>query len=105
MRISTSQFYQSGLNSILDQQNGLNRTQKQIATGLKVVTPSDDAIASISIINLEQEIALTERYIDNADLGTANLNVEETTLQGITNALQRVREVILSGGNATYGDT
>ncbi|MFT5520441.1 MAG: flagellar hook-associated protein 3 FlgL [Enterobacterales bacterium] len=104
MRISTSQFYQSGLNSILDQQNGLNRTQKQISTGLKVITPSDDPIATISIINLEQEIALTERYIANNDIATANLNIEEATLQSTTDILQRVRELILSGGNATYGD-
>jgi flagellar hook-associated protein 3 FlgL len=104
MRISTSQFYQSGLNSILDQQNGLNRTQKQISTGLQVITPSDDPIATISIINLEQEIAITERYITNTDIATANLNIEEATLQSTTDILQRVRELILSGGNATYGD-
>lgn len=105
MRISTNQFYQSGLNSILDQQSGLNRTQQQIATGLKVMTPSDDPIASISIINLEQEIAITERYIANGSIGTANLSIEESTLQSVTDILQRVRELILSGGNATYGDT
>ena len=104
MRISTNQFYMSGLNSILDQQSGLNRTQGQIATGLRVVNPSDDPIASISIINLEQEIALTNRYIANGDQATANLNVEETTLQTVTDILQRTRELILSGGNATYGD-
>jgi len=105
MRISTNQFYQSGLNSILDQLSGLNRTQEQIATGLRVMKPSDDPIATISIINLEQEISLTERYIANGDIGTANLSVEETTLQSVTDILQRVRELILSGGNATYGDT
>ncbi len=105
MRISTNQFYQSGLNSILDQQSGLNRTQEQIATGLNVMKPSDDPIASISIINLEQEIALTERYIANGNIGTASLNVEETTLQSFTDIILRVRELILSGGNATYGDT
>ncbi len=105
MRISTNQFYQSGLNSILDQQSGLNTTQEQIATGLRVMNPSDDPIASISIINLEQEIALTERYIANGDIGTANLSVEETTLQSFTEIILRVRELILSGGNGTYGDT
>lgn len=104
MRISTNQFYQSGLNSILDQQNALNRTQEQISTGIKVTKPSDDPVATISIINLEQEIALTERYNKNVDIAVANLSVEERTLQSVTDTLQRVRELILSGGNATYGD-
>ncbi len=105
MRISTSQFYQSGLNAILDQQNGLNKTQGQIATGLKVTKPSDDPIATISIINLEQEIALTNRYITNSDLASAALAIEETSLQSFTNILQRVRELILTGGNINYGDS
>ena len=104
MRISTNQFYMSGLNSILDQQSGLNRTQKQISSGLRVEKPSDDPIASISILNLEQEIALTTRYIANGDQATSNLNVEETTLQTVTDILQRTRELILSGGNVTYGN-
>lgn len=57
MRISTNQFYQSGLNNILDQQSNLNITQDKISTGLKVTKPSDDPVATITIINLEQEIA------------------------------------------------
>lgn len=104
MRISTNQFYQSGLNNILDQQSNLNITQDKISTGLKVTKPSDDPVATITIINLEQEIALTERYNKNADIATANLSVEEATLQKVIETLQRVRELILSGGNATYGN-
>jgi flagellar hook-associated protein 3 FlgL len=104
MRISTNQFYQTGLNSILDQQNQLSITQGKISTGLKVTKPSDDPIATISIINLEQEIAITERYNKNADLAASNLNIEEASLQKVIDVLQRVRELTLSAGNATYGD-
>ena len=105
MRISTNQFYQSGLNSILDQQSKLNRTQQQIATGERVMTPSDDPVAAISIINLEREIALTQRYMVNGEKATANLNIEETTLKSVTDILHRVKELVLSAGNPTYGDT
>ena len=104
MRISTNQFYQSGLSSILDQQSDLSKIQEQIATGRKVMQPSDDPVAAISILNLEREIALTERYITNGELGTANLSLEDTTLQSVTDIMQRVRELVLSGGNPTYGD-
>ena len=89
MRISTNQFYQTGLNSILDQQNQLSITQGKISTGLKVTKPSDDPIATISIINLEQEIAITERYNKNADLAESYLSVEESSLQKVIDVLQR----------------
>jgi flagellar hook-associated protein 3 FlgL len=104
MRISTNLFYQAGLNAILDQQSGLQQTQQKISTGIKITKPSDDPIASISIINLEQEIALTERYNTNIDVAESLLTTEETTLQSFNNILQRVRALILSGGNPTYGD-
>ena len=104
MRISTNQFYQTGLNNILDQQRNLSATQDKISSGLKVTKPSDDPVATITIINLEQEIALTERYNKNIDIATANLDTEETVLQQLTDIMQRVRELILSAGNATYGN-
>ena len=103
MRVSTNLFYQSGLNAILDQQSGLQTTQEKIATGVNVQKPSDDPIASISILNLEQEIALTERYNSNIDIAESILSTEETTIQSFTEILQRIRSLILSGGNATYG--
>ena len=105
MRISTNQFYQSGLNNILDQQQSLSEVQNKISTGLRVTKPSDDPLATINIINLEQEIAITERYNKNIDIATANLSTEETVLQQVTDIMQRVRELTLSAGNATYGNT
>ena len=105
MRISTNQFYQSGLNNILDQQQSLSEVQNKISTGLRVTKPSDDPLATINIINLEQEIAVTERYNKNIDIATANLSTEETVLQQVTDIMQRVRELTLSAGNATYGNT
>ncbi|MBT8449699.1 MAG: flagellar hook-associated protein 3, partial [Gammaproteobacteria bacterium] len=62
MRISTNQYYQIGLYSILDQQAGLIDSQSKVSTGLRVNKPSDDPIATVTIVNLEQEIARTERY-------------------------------------------
>ena len=104
MRISTNQYYQIGLYSILDQQAGLIDSQSRVSTGLRVNKPSDDPIATVTIVNLEQEIARTERYTKNIETAMGSLAIEDATLQKITETLQRTRELILSGGNATYGD-
>ena len=42
MRISSTEQFRQGIDSILDQQAKLNRTQQQLATGKKILSPSDD---------------------------------------------------------------
>ena len=42
MRISSIEQFQQGIDSILNQQAKLNQTQLQLATGKKVLKPSDD---------------------------------------------------------------
>ena len=73
MRISTSQFYQTGINGILDQQAALNKTQIQMSTGKKVVTPSDDPAGAAQIVQLQQSIDQTNAYQANIDSANAAL--------------------------------
>ena len=47
-RISTFQFNQNGMASILDAQQRVSRLQEQIGTGKRVLTPSDDPAAAAS---------------------------------------------------------
>ena len=46
MRISTNTIYESGGARISDLQVGLNRTQQQIASGRRILNPSDDPIGA-----------------------------------------------------------
>ena len=50
MRISTLQSYNKGLNSILDSQTQVSKTQQQVSTGRRVLTPADDPIAATKIL-------------------------------------------------------
>ena len=52
MRISTMQQFNTGLRSILNNQEGTLKTQQQISTGRRVLTPADDPIASTRILQL-----------------------------------------------------
>ncbi len=101
MRISTNQIFQQGLTAMLNQQAELAKTQQQIATGEKLASPSDDPVAAVKILNFERESNLLNQYIANADVVTTNLAIEEDVLSGVTNALQRVRELAVQGLNDT----
>lgn len=99
MRISTNQINDQAVGAMLDTQTKAARTQLQLATGRKILTPADDPAAGASILGLKQAIAVNEQYQKNADTARARLHREESALTGVENLLQRVRELAIQGNN------
>lgn len=54
MRISTNTIYQSGISKISDIQVEQSKLQQQIATGRRILTPSDDPVGSARALQLTQ---------------------------------------------------
>jgi flagellar hook-associated protein 3 FlgL len=104
MRISTNQIYEKSLNTMLDQQAGLNQTQLQIATGRTILKPSDAPAQSARILDLGQALATNDQYQLNADTTRYRSSLEDSTLGSVTDLLQRVRELTLQGANATQSN-
>jgi flagellar hook-associated protein 3 FlgL len=100
MRISTSQFYRAGVNNILDQQSALLKTQTQMSTGKKVVTPSDDPAGAVQISRLQQSIAQTTAYQKNIDNAHAALGSEDNALSSGTDILQQVRALAVEANSS-----
>lgn len=105
MRISTSQLHNLGLNAILDQQAKLIRTQQQIATGKRVLNPSDDPSAVASSININQSIKRTEQFQENINTARSRQNLEEQTLAGINDIFNRIRELAIQGNKTSLTNT
>lgn len=101
MRVSTHQIYQSGVDAMLDQQSKLFKTQMQLSTNLRFLSPADDPTAAAQVIGLNESIAITEQYRSNAGAAQARLNIEDGTLSGVSNALQRARELAVRANNGT----
>ena len=59
MRISSSFFAQRGLSGILDQQGKLSDVQQQVASGKRILSPSDDPTGTAQILRIKQAIGLT----------------------------------------------
>jgi flagellar hook-associated protein 3 FlgL len=101
MRVSTYDFQRQAVQAMQDNQARLGRTELQIATGRAILTPSDDPSGAKRILDLRQAIDTHRQYQRNADAAYGRLSLEEATLAGVTDVLQRVRELALQGANST----
>jgi flagellar hook-associated protein 3 FlgL len=99
MRVSSNQFQQAAINSMLEQQAKLSQVQQQVATGRKIVKPSDDPVAASKIIKLNDVMKNIEQFKANIDSARARLSVEEGILANVGDAYHRVRELTIQANN------
>lgn len=98
-RISTQTVYALGVDVMQRKQIELSNTELQLASGKRILKPSDDAAATVQILNLKEAEAKLAQYQRNADAAASNLAQEETALEGVGNLLQRARELAVQGNN------
>ncbi len=98
-RLSTSLAQQLGINSILLQQSQVNNTQLQISSGKRILAPSDDPAGSVRLLDLGESLSRLNKFQSNIDFAQNRLSLSDTTLQSVTNNLQRVRELAVQGFN------
>lgn len=104
MRISTGMLYEAGLAGIQQrQQQGLG-LQQQIASGRRMLTPSDDPIAAATALDVSQAQSLNRQYGVNADSARAALTLEEQALADVTRLLQDVKVLAVNAGNPTLNN-
>lgn len=101
MRISTSLMQQLGVNSLLDQQAQLSKTQQQLASGKSILTPSDNPSGAAQVLALGNSIDAYNQYQSNADAANTSLTLESNTLNSVVTVLQRAHDLAVQGLNGT----
>lgn len=99
MRISTSLLTKISLDAMLNQQAKLSETQLQVTTGKQIISPSDNPYGSARSLDLQESISLNEQYQVNAGYAQNRLTLEESSLVGVGNAIQRIRELMVYANN------
>lgn len=99
MRLSTEQMFRSGSDVMQRAQSDLNRTGMQLSTGKRILTPSDDPAGATQAAQFRHIIQNIEQYQRNADLAQPRLQQEEWAIAGVSDQLQRVRELVIQGAN------
>ncbi|MCZ4321779.1 flagellar hook-associated protein 3 [Pseudomonas anguilliseptica] len=105
MRISSIQAFNNGVSGLGRNYSNLIRTQEQISSGNRILTPADDPVASVRLLQLEQQQAILGQYKENLTAAKNSLTQEETTITSVVNVLQRIRELaVQAGGGALSAD-
>lgn len=104
MRISTLSSYLNGLSAMQRLQAALDVTQRQISTGRRLLTPSDDPVAASRALEFRESLARLDQFERNGGMAVNRLAQEESALNSVNNGLQRVRELALQANNATQSN-
>jgi len=104
MRVSTTWFNLNATLQMQNQQGQLAKTQEQVASGKRIVRPSDDPIGSVQALELGRALQKTDQYDRNATMAQNRLQTQESTLTEVGDILQRARELTVQGANGSQGN-
>lgn len=104
MRVSTQQQYLQSIEQMQSSQSKLGSLREQISTGKKISQPSDDPSVAAQSIRLDRELAAIEKYQANIKIAQNRLDLEETHLDSMNTAMDRLREIAVEAGDGTNND-
>lgn len=93
MRISTSTLYSEGVTAMQQMQNNLAKTNLQLATGQRMLSPADDPAAAARAIELNQSDASNTQFGNNRSAAANTLSLAEGTLSSVTSVLQDLKSL------------
>ncbi len=99
MRVTTNLIFDQNFRAINNSQGKLSDIQTQLASGRKLLRPSDDPVGAVQVIRLTEEIDKTVQYRRNIDLATNNLELQDTTMRSINEIVNRGRVLVVQSGN------
>ena len=97
MRVSTSMMYNSGLRGMLNLQSELYRTQNQLSTGRRILTPADDPLGASEALEVSQAKGVNSQFLNNQSDAQLRLSQAETAIASVGDALTRVSELAAQG--------
>ena len=105
MRISSLQAFNNGVQGLQRNYAAAIRTQEQISSGNRILTPADDPVASVRLMQLEQQQNMLGQYKANLTAANNSLVQEESTLNSVNTIMQRVRELAGQAGNGALSQS
>ncbi|WP_116474231.1 flagellar hook-associated protein FlgL [Zobellella maritima] len=101
MRISTLTMFERNISSMNRQQGEFLKVGQQMATGRRVVNPSDDPMAASRAVGVKQSMAVTEQYTHARVTARNVLAQEESVLNSLGDAITRAKTLMIQAANGT----
>ncbi|WP_323846736.1 flagellar hook-associated protein FlgL [Microbulbifer magnicolonia] len=104
MRISTVSIYEQSMGSMNRQERDFLKVGQQIASGRRVVNPSDDPQAASRAVQVSQALAVIGQYADARVGGRNALSQEESILNGVSDAIASAKTLMVQAASDTLSD-
>lgn len=105
MRITTGMIFDAGVRAINRQTASLLHLQQQVASGRRILTPSDDPVAAARALEVTQASDVVAQFKENHNNASSALGLEEAQLSSASDLLARVRELAVQGGNTSLSSS
>lgn len=104
MRITNTMMANNYLRDMRKNLNNLNTLNGQLTSGKEIRRPSDNPFKVARSMQLHTDINANKQYNNNITDTINFLDATDTSLNQLTNVMQRTRELMVSSGNAAYGE-
>nr|WP_321241440.1 flagellar hook-associated protein FlgL [uncultured Tolumonas sp.] len=102
MRVSTAQTSTLMVKYLQNSYSEYAEVAEQMSTGLRVNSPSDDAISYTRLQDLTSQQAKISQYQDNITTAESMLDASETQFSSMTDVMSELRSLAVQAGNGTY---
>lgn len=103
MRVTQGMLSNNMLNNLIKNQSKLDKYFDQINTGKKISRPSDDPVIAMKGMAYRGQLQEIEQFKRNTGEVTTWMDNSDSALDQSTKAMQRLRDLVIKAGNATYG--
>ena len=105
MRVTTAHSYDTTIAQLNKRQAELVEKQERISTGKRVIRASDDPVSAALAETVQNRLSRVQTDQRTIDASRTSMQQAESALGEAGDLIQKVRDLMVSGGNATYGDT
>ncbi len=102
IRVTEQAQYNRTVNSIKTNFREMEMSQRRLNTGKRVQYPHQSVTSTVNSIYYRTRISAIDTFQDNIVTSKERLNVAYDSLGGVTDALNRARELTVQAGNSTY---
>jgi flagellar hook-associated protein 3 FlgL len=105
LRLASSAIFAHGTGQINTLQAQMAKTQDQLSSNKRVLTASDDPIASAHSLEVTQSQSMNTQFATNRDNAKSSLSLVDKTLQDVTSQIQSIQSTIVAAGNGSYAQS
>ena len=104
-RISTSGKYSQLVADMQKQLNNYNKLTKQLASGSKITSITEDPIAAVNILNTNRQLGQIDTFSQNVEIAQKELSALDDLMDLANGYLSTAWDKAIQANNQTYSET